>query len=115
MGRAGSRGFPRKREGHSRRMVQLLLRIGDHRLNLIRIAAFGSRGVHCSYDEVVRLTALDRTVSITGSHIQGRIDLRVGAAGHSSTIDVVSNHAARRARVPCQSNTVLRWRSSEAA
>src|SRR5260370_9341441 len=83
-----SRGFPRKREGHSRRMVQVLLRIGDHRLNLIRIAAFGSCGVLCSYDEVVRLTALARTVSITVSRIQGRIDLRVGAAAHSSTLHV---------------------------
>src|SRR5260370_7327416 len=87
-------------------MVQLLLRIGDHRLNLIRIAAFGSCGVHRSYDEVVRLTPLDRTVSFTGSRIQGRIDLRVGAAGHSSTKDVVSNHAARRAPVPFHTNTV---------
>jgi hypothetical protein len=50
---------------------KLRLRIRDHRLSLIRIAAFGSRRVHGGYDVVISLTALDGTVCVTGHRIQG--------------------------------------------
>jgi len=74
----------------------------NHGLGLIRVGALVATPIDGRRDVVVGLPCGDGAVRVRGVGFQRRVNLRVWAARHASTIDVVADDAGTSAGIPAQ-------------